>query len=562
MKILGFNAYIHDTAAALLVDGELAAFAEEERLIREKHTTRFPKKAIEFCLQQTGTTIDEIDAVAFYWDPGEGMLQRIGQTLLHFPGSLRPLVKQQLGNFRNMGTVEKRFRETYRFDGPFHFVSHYCAHAAHAGFGSPFATCAIMVVDGNGEIGTTWFGRLNEEGRLQKFHEILYPHSIGLVWCAITEYLGFTQNCDEGKVMGLSAYGTDRLVDEIRKIFVYDGGLDYRVDLSYFDYHKSRRRWFSPKFEAIFGPSRMRSGPILAHHYDVARALQTVTEEMLLALSKALLIESSEQDLAYTGGVALNCVANGRLLFESGARKLFIPPAAYDAGAAEGAARYVYHMLQGNNDRHPFTTAYLGPEYDDASIEQALQNAGLPYHRSDDPFAETAKHLAAGKIVGWYQGRLEAGPRALGNRSILADPRSPNMKAHVNDRVKHREGFRPFGPSVLKHRADEIFVTNGADSPHMLLAFDVRENWREKIPAVVHVDHTARIQTVEKSVNPRYTALLEAFENETTVPVVLNTSFNVMGQPIVDTPRDAVECFLSTGIDVLCIGDFICEKQQ
>ena len=559
---LGFNAYIHDTAAALLIDGCTAAFAEEERFNRDKHTTAFPHQSIQFCMDQAGVSVKDLDYVAFYWDPFEGFFRRIAQTVFNLPFSLKPLFSHQLDNFKSMRTVESYFRQKYGYSGEFYFVNHYLAHATQAAYRSGFEEASVLIVDGNGEIATTWLGHLKRDGRIVKIKEVLYPHSIGLVWCTVTEYLGYRQNSDEGKVMGLAAFGDGCLVDSFNEVFDYRGRGEYELDLSFFDFHKDRSRWFSKKFADVFGPPRLAGERLTVRHQSVAQALQSNTEVLLKRLVSDLIQITGSRNLCYSGGVALNCAANGYLVESGLIDDLFIPPAAYDAGAAEGSALYVYQKLYGKKNRCPIESVYLGPGYGANRIETALQESGLSYRRSDNIARDTADILAEGKIVGWFQGRQEMGPRALGNRSILADPRPDRMKDHLNQRVKHREWYRPFGPSVLAERADEIFRTDGRESPYMLLTFRVRKDWRKKIPAVVHADNTARIQTIRRTDNASYYDLIKSFETKTGVPVILNTSFNVMGEPIVTTPKHAVECFKSTGIDVLCIGDFICEKEE
>ncbi len=559
---LGFNAYIHDTSAALVVDGRTTAFVEEERFSREKHTTKFPHSAIEYCLLTQGITIKDVDYVAFYWDPWEGFFRRIGQTILNLPRSIKPLFGHQLGNFKNMKGVENYFRDFYNFTGEFYHVNHYMAHAAQAAYRSPFETASILVVDGNGEIATTWLGKLTADGKIHKIKEVLFPHSIGLIWCTVTEYLGFTQNCDEGKIMGLSALGDLCLVDPFKEIFDYKGQGEYKIALQYFDYYKDRANWFSDLFVESFGKAREKGEELSIRHISLARALQVATEDILKMIVGDLIRMTGYKNLAYSGGVALNCVANGKLSKHKMVDNMFIPPAAYDAGAAEGAALYVYHMIYGNRIKHPQDSVYLGPEFSNEQIEKTLAKSSVFYRRCENVINETAAFLEKGKIVGWFQGRLESGPRALGNRSILADPRSAGMKDHLNSRVKHREWFRPFGPSVLEERADELFDTGGQKSPHMLFAFDIKQNWLDKIEGVRHVDDSSRIQTVNRGDNPRYYDLIKKFDELTGAPVILNTSFNVMGQPIVCSPKEAVECFKKTGIDILVIGDYICEKEK
>ncbi|MBZ0272313.1 hypothetical protein K8I61_09770, partial [bacterium] len=558
--VLGFNAYIHDTAAALVADGALVALAEEERFIRQKHTTAFPENGIACVLSEAGAAVRDLSTVAFYWDPQPGFARRVGQTIARLPGSLRQLARVQLGNWRSMRNVEATFRARYGFTGSFRHVNHYLAHAAGAYYPSPFERAAILVVDGNGEIATTWLG-IGEGGKIRRLREVFYPHSLGLFYCTITEYLGFRQNCDEGKVMGLSAYGSSKFVARMREIVrVADDGT-FRLDLSYFDYHRARRNWHAQKFVEAFGPPREPGSPIDDRHRDVAFAAQAVLEESVLAIARALVRETGCRHLAYSGGVALNCVANDRLLRDGVVDALFVPPPAYDAGASWGAALAVHHENPAA-PRHAQRSPYAGPAYSDADCEVALKSANVPYTRPDDLAGAIAEALAAGRIVARFAGRAEMGPRALGHRSILADPRPSTMKDHLNARVKHREAFRPFGPSVLAERAGDLFDMRAPDAPYMLLAVPVRGEWRARIPAVTHVDGTARIQTVTREDDPDYHAIIAAFAARTDVPCVVNTSFNVMGEPIVNTPADAVACFVSTGIDDLALGPFFAVKSS
>ncbi len=557
--VLGFNAYIHDTAAALLLDGRLAAYCEQERLDRQKHTTAFPADSIEFVLNHSGLKIGDVDDVSFYWDPMCGFATRAWQTLRRFPGSLRQLFNMQLTNFSNIRKVESYFRSRYNFRGRFHHVNHYLSHAAGAYYPSPFDDAVILIADGNGEIATTWFG-VGEGHKIKMLGEVYYPHSLGLLYCTVTEYLGFRQNSDEGKVMGLSAYGSDRFLPKFREMIRVESDGQIKMDLSYFDYHAARRKWYSPKFEMAFGPCRMRGEDILEHHKDVAYACQRVCEESIIQIVEILIAKTGKRKLAFSGGIALNCVLNGKLVTEGVVDDLYVPPPAYDAGASWGSALHVHHSAGAKAERQRLPSVYMGPQYDDAQIEAALKKRGLAYERPDDIASATAGFIADGKITARFDGRLEMGPRALGHRSILADPSLPGMKDHINAQVKHREPFRPFGPSVLLEHASDLFNTGGRASPYMLETYKVADAWISKIPAVTHVDGTARIQTVSASDDPGYYNVIKSFFELTNTPCVLNTSFNVMGQPIVNTPDDAVDCFLTTGIDVLAIGPFMAVK--
>jgi carbamoyltransferase len=558
--VLGFNAHIHDTAAALLVDGKVRAFAEEERFRREKHTTAFPERAIAWCLRDAGVGIDEVDGVAFYWRPWEGLARRAWQTLAGLPQTAINVRRLQAGNLRAMLTVRSAFRRRYGYRGVFAHVNHYLAHATHAAFQTDFDSSLVLVADGNGEIATTLLARQDGD-RLTPLRWTYYPHSLGLLWCTATEWLGFRQNSDEGKVMGLAPYGGDAFVPAMRRVAWHRGLGELRLDLGFFDFHRARRRWFSDRWVRVFGLPRLPGEPLNDRHRAVAFALQAVTEEILLDVLAENLRAQKLRNLAMTGGIALNCVANGRIAASGLVDGFFVPPAAYDAGASVGAAMWLDRELFGYRDRDSDPSPFTGPEFDAAACEQALRVRGLRVERATDIAERAADALAAGKIVGWFQGRMENGPRALGRRSILADPRSPGMKDYVNQRVKHREGYRPFGPSVLAERADEVFETGGRPSPFMLMAFPVRPAWRERIPAVTHVDGTSRIQTVTADRQPLYHRLISAFAARTGTPLVLNTSFNVMGEPIVCTPADAVACYLGTGIDALALGGYWVEKE-
>ncbi|NLH49716.1 MAG: hypothetical protein GX444_14115 [Myxococcales bacterium] len=558
--ILGFNAYIHDTAAALLIDGKLAAFAEEERFRREKHTTAWPECAIAWCLRRAGLTMREVGGVAFYWRPWLGLARRLGQTVAGLPDTLENVRRVQAGNLFKLAGVRREFAARYGYRGPFFFAPHHLAHAYHAAFHSPFDRSLVLVVDGNGEIASTLVA-LHEGEAIRPLAWTYYPHSLGLLWCTATEWLGYRQNSDEGKVMGLAPYGEPVFVPAMRRVIRYVGDGVLRADMDYFDYHRARRRWFGKRWEKTFGPPRRPDEPLDDRHRAVAHALQAVTEEVLLQLIAEMTSRHGIRRLAMSGGVALNCVANGRIVASGLLDDLYIPPAAYDAGAAAGAALWAERAGFGGTGREIMPAPFLGPEYSAAEIEAALQAAGLRYEKTPDIERRAAALLAADQIVGWFQDRLESGPRALGNRSILADPRRAETKDRLNARVKHREPYRPFGPSILEERAAELFETGGRPSPDMLLAFPVRAAWRDRLGAVVHVDGSSRLQTVAAARQPRYHRLIAEFAALTGVPAVLNTSFNVMGEPIVCTPADALRCFASTGIDALAIGDYLVRKE-
>ncbi len=566
--VLGINHNSHDSAASLLVDGEPVAVAEEERFIRKKHAGDVPVHATRFCLERAGVKPRDIDHVAFFYDPYLVMRKRLSLFVRYFPASLNLLLDMTAPatHILSMFLGEARLLRRQLFGGDpgcryrFHYVEHHRAHAASALMLSPFARAAVLSLDGTGEWATTWMGK-GEENRLHLLRETTFPHSVGLVYTSVTHYLGFRPWSGEGKVMGLAAYGDPaRYLPAFRQI-IRPTPEGFAVDMSYFRYHvRFWREWASQKFVDTFGPPRLPESALERRHEDIAAALQAVTEEIGLHLAGVLQRATGERNLCLAGGVALNCVMNGKILRESPFGDVFVQPMANDAGTSLGAALYVHHVVLG----HPRTTALesasLGPEFGAAECAAALQRHPVVFHESDDVARETAALLAEGKIVGWFQGRMEVGPRALGNRSILADPRRAEMKDRVNARVKHREGFRPFAPSVLVERAGEYFE-GCRESPYMILNFVVRREKREVIPAVTHVDGTARVQTVAREASPLYYRLIEEFARLTGVPVLLNTSFNVRGEPIVHTPDEAIVGLLGTDMDRLVIGPYVAQKR-
>jgi len=555
MRILGFNS-THDASVALVRDGRVAWALEEERLSRRKHHYGFPDRALRFVLEAEGIHPGDLEHVAFYWDPYRGLLRFGLHFLRGLPRSLH-YVGFQPGIWRDFVRLPALLRRRHGFRGRFHFVEHHRAHAYSTFCPSPFDRAAVLSVDGTGEWTTTLLARADERG-IRPLARVGYPHSIGKVYEAVTQYLGFRPVSDEGKVMGLAPYGGPRYLEDFREIVRCEDGR-LQIDTRYFRYPYGAPEKFSPRFESRFGPRRDEGEELNDRHRDVAFALQKRTEEVLLDLARALHARYPVDTLCLVGGVALNCVANGRVLRESPFERVFVQPAAGDAGAALGAALAVHHDVTGELPRGVMPDACLGPDIDEALCESALRGAGLSYSRPADISRACARELASGRIVGWVQGRMEYGPRALGNRSIFADPRDPGMRDHLNERVKHREGFRPFAPAVLAERAPEYFL-DAVESPYMLLSFDVRPEKREEIPAVVHVDGSARVQTVDRQRNPAFRRLIEAFAEETGVPVVLNTSFNRRGEPIVCTPQDAVRSFLAEEMDRLALGPFLASR--
>ncbi len=595
MRILGISAFYHDSAAALIEDGRIVAAAQEERFTRKKHDASFPRHAIEYCLRESRGTLADVDHVVFYDKPFL-KFERLLETYLAFAprgftsfSMAVPLwLREKLFQKSLLKKELEAYAPSYDYRGRLLFAEHHQSHAASAFFASPFQEAAVLTMDGVGEWATTSlsFGAGNH---LEMRKEIHFPHSLGLLYSAFTYYTGFKVNSGEYKVMGLAPYGEPKYADVIfdRLMDLKPDG-SFRLDLSYFDYCTGLRMT-NAKFDELFGaPARRPDELLTQRHMDLAASIQAVTEEVVLRLTRAIRAETGAENLCLAGGVALNCVANGKVLRDGRFKRLWIQPAAGDAGGALGAALCAYHLFRGQ-PRAPESTldkmqgSFLGPSFSQEEIEARLAKVGATFGRLSDEnlIASTADSLAEGKAVGWFQGRMEFGPRALGARSILGDARSPTMQSVLNLKVKYRESFRPFAPSVLREDVSEWFDLD-CDSPYMLLVADVAKHHRRDmtdsehalfgiaklnvprsdIPAVTHVDYSARVQTVHRETNPRYHALLSAFKARTGCPVLVNTSFNVRGEPIVCTPEDAFRCFMGTEIDVLAIGNCYLRKDQ
>lgn len=588
--ILGISAFYHDAAAALVVDGRVVAAAQEERFTRRKHDADFPKQAVAYCLRTAGLTVADLDHVVYYEKPLLKFERLLETYLAVAPAGLRSFFqaapqwvheKLQLTRVLNEG-----LGGAYR--RPYVFTEHHEAHAASAFFPSPFEEAALLTVDGVGEWATATLGT-GRGHRIELTHELRFPHSLGLLYSAFTYFCGFKVNSGEYKLMGLAPYGTARYADRIlEKIVDLKPDGSFRLALEYFDYCGGLTMT-SRRFDALFGgPPRQPEAPLTARELDLAASIQQVTETILLRMALQLHAQTGLKNLCLAGGVALNCVANGRLLREGPFENIWIQPAAGDAGGALGAALFAWHQLL-ENPRTPGRPdgqqgTRLGPEFTAAEIEAALAEKGAGYQRAagEDELCEvTAALVAVGQVVGWVQGRMEFGPRALGSRSILGDARNPAMQSVMNRKIKFRESFRPFAPVVLAEQAMEYFeLPPGAESPYMLLVTPVREarrrpqqngsvtgiarvnEVRSDIPAVTHVDYSARVQTVDDRRNPRLHRLLRAFHRQTGCPVMINTSFNVRSEPIVCTPADAYRCFMATDMDALVLGDFILRKEQ
>lgn len=553
--ILGINCFSHDTAAALLVDGQLVGFAEEERFNREVHTKRFPHQAIASCLRLGGIDISDVEMVAFAHRPGDDF-RRGGIDALRRRAPKR-LAAQAYVDARLAGRA-RELRRTWGYRGPVLEVGHHLAHAAGSFFAGPFEEAAVLTLDRGGDFlsTTTNVGRANH---LEVRAQIANPDSLGEVYTALTRYLGFFPN-DEGKVMGLAPYGTSKYVEELRDLVSLHPDGSFSVNLEWFGYQREGPP-VSPAFVARYGPARVPESELTERDKDLAYALQELTEESALHVARALRRSSGCSRLCLSGGLALNSVMNTRLLEEAGFEDVFIQPAAGDAGNALGAALWTWHEHFGQPRSWRMTHAFHGEEWGDADCETALRRAGVAYHRVADPAAAAAERLAAGKVVGWFQGRAEAGPRALGARSILADPRRAEMRDVVNARVKRREWFRPFAPSVL-HEAGPDYFERYHPSPFMLLVLPISEGKRPVIPACAHVDGTGRVQSVTADANGAFHAVIERFAALTGVPVVLNTSFNLRGEPMVHRPGEAVTDFARSDMDSLVLGPYVTDKSE
>ncbi|VFU08039.1 carbamoyltransferase family protein [Methylocella tundrae] len=596
MLVLGISAFYHDSAAALIRDGEIIAAAQEERFTRKKHDPDFPANAIAYCLRQGKVDAAGIDRVVFYEKPFL-KFERLIETYLAFApkgfASFRKSMPLWIGE--KLFQRDLLLRELKEIDpalgdkAKLRFSEHHFSHAASAYYPSPFQSALVLTMDGVGEWATT-SAAIGEGSSLKITKEIHFPHSLGLLYSAFTYYTGFKVNSGEYKVMGLAPYGEPKYVKAIfdHLIDVKDDG-SFRLNQDYFGYCTGLTMT-NERFDALFGgPPRRASDPLEQRHMDLAASVQAATEEIVLRLTRSLANETGQRNLCLAGGVALNCVANGKILRDGRFDQIFIQPAAGDAGGALGAALAVYFKENGEaaikNAKRPDSMhgSYLGPSYEQSDIEQRLKAAGAVFTVVDDEqlLEKTAATLAAGQAVGWHQGRMEFGPRALGNRSILGDPRSPSMQKALNLKVKYRESFRPFAPSVLREHVADWFELD-ADSPYMLLVAPVKSErcrkmsaqelalfgidrlnvQRSEIPAVTHVDYSARVQTVHKETNPRYYDLISRFEAMTGCPVLINTSFNVRGEPIVNTPEDAFRCFMGSEIEFLAVGNCILLKDQ
>ena len=591
-KILGISAFYHDSAACLLINGEIIAAAQEERFTRKKHDPSYPKNAINFVLKFAGLKLSDVDQIVFFEKPFL-KFERLLETyvafapkgFLSFSKAMPLWIKEKLFQKNLLFNKLKDHDENYKSDENIFFSDHHLSHAASAFFPSPFEEAIVLTADGVGEWATTTVA-VGKNNKLEIKKEIHFPHSLGLLYSAFTYYTGFKVNSGEYKLMGLAPYGNPIYIDKIKHVIDIKDDGTFRLDQSFFNY-ATGLTMTNKKFDGLFGHERRdpSKNQLTQFHMDIAASIQKLTEEIMIKLARSIRKEYGIKNLCLAGGVALNCVANGKILEEKIFDKIWIQPAAGDAGGALGAALALWHIEQNQtrtvNINDNMRGSYLGPEFKQEEIEQKLKNAGASFEtfKYEELIDKTAELLSKEKAIGWFQGRMEFGPRALGGRSILGDPRSDQMQKNLNLKVKFRESFRPFAPSVLKDDLPEWFNMS-VDSPYMLLVANIEPNKkiemtieqkklfgieklnikRSEIPAVTHVDYSARVQTVSKINNNRYYDLISKFKEKTGCPVLVNTSFNVRGEPIVNTPIDAYNCFMGTDLDYLVIGNCILDK--
>ncbi len=559
MNILGLNYYFHDSSACLVVDGRMAVAIEEERLTREKHTRAFPHKAIGRCLSVAGLNPKDIDAVAVSIKPSRDWTRRVRYGLTHPSSAPRFVMADVVRGAGKQFAFRNWYRSTWPKDGPrVYAVPHHVAHASGTFLVSPYEEAAILSIDGSGEWSTSFIGQGNGV-RVTRFCESFSPHSLGSFYEAATEFCGFRTNYDEGKTMGLAPFGDPAVYGEtVDRMVKVDHRGAIKMDMSYFEQRLWRKGRCSPRFIESFGSPR-KGKEFEINHKHVAAAFQRTLEERALEMCAILRRRTRSRYLIIAGGVALNSVMNGRILREAGFDDIYVMPAAGDGGTAMGAAFHVYNAVLSQPRVFVHDDPFVGTSYSDEHVGKVISECKLRARRCDDISSVAARLLAEGKILGWFQGRMEIGPRALGNRSILANPTLPHMKDKINAEVKHREAFRPFAPSIPVEAKDRYFDIIG-ESPVMLKVCPVRPEMRDVLPAVTHVDGSARLHTVSKDVNPRFYDLLEKFGTLSGTPVLLNTSFNIQGEPIIESPDDAIRCLFSTGLDALAMGSFLITK--
>ena len=575
MIILGINAYHADSSAAIFVNGIMVAAIEEERFKRVKHWAGFPSLAIQFCLKEAGVTIEQVDHIAIGRDPKAKLFKKFLFLLKHFSGSFE-VVKDRILNSKKVASLEEEFHvltgvDKEQIKQKIHQVEHHRSHLASAFFASPFDEAALLSIDGSGDFTTTMIG-VGKGNSINVTDSVDFPHSIGVFYTAFTQLLGFPHYGDEYKVMGLAPYGEPKYVDKLKKVVQLTGDGLFKLDLSYFrsatkgvisygeDHIPVVAPLFSDKLSREFGEPRKKEEPLSQYHKDLGASVQRLTEIVIFHILNHLQKRTGLLNICIAGGVAQNSVANGKISRNTTFRNIYIPSAGHDAGISMGAALYVQHQVVNAPRTPPIMTAYTGSRFNNEEIEQLLISRKIRYNKIADGvlYANVANRLVNGGVVGWFSGRAEFGPRALGGRSILADPRRSDAKDLLNAKIKRRESFRPFAPSILKEYVDEYFEVNDV-VPFMEKVFPIRPEKQASIPAVTHVDGTGRLQSVDKDISPRYYSLIEAFRKKTGIPILLNTSFNE-NEPIVNSPLDALDCFLRTDMDMLVMENIVVER--
>ncbi len=572
MYVLGISCFYHDSSASLLKDGEIVAAAQEERFTRKKHDTSFPINSIEYCLKSQGITIKDIDYIGFYEKPFLKFERILYQHLEEFPKSYKIFISNLPGWFNEKLRVMRFIRKNLKYKKGVFFVDHHEAHSAGSFLPSPFKKAAIFTVDGVGEWTTTSYG-IGNENEIKMLKKIDFPHSLGLLYSTITAYLGFSVNNSEYKVMGLSPYGdmnkrTNKYYQRLKKVIDIKEDGSYRLDMSYFIYHYKNKMPSKKMCKLLDGPISKIDSEMTKRHKDIAAALQLITEEVMTKMLNHIQKETNRENLVLGGGVGLNSVYNGKILKQTNFKKIWSQPDPGDGGTSLGAALYVYNIILKNKKRKELSNPSLGPEFSTNEIKEFLEKNKIKHYKfknAQELIEKTAKLIYNNYVIGWFQGRMEWGPRALGNRSILSNATNPNMKEILNLKVKHREKFRPFAPVVCEEDALKYFncdkpIPNQTD--FMLMVYPIFKEWHKKIPAVTHIDGSGRLQTIKKHQNPSYYNLIKEFGKLSGIPILINTSFNIRGEPIVCTPYDAYKCMMGTGIDYLIMGEFIIKRKD
>lgn len=566
MIILGISCFYHDSAVSIIKDGKIIAAAQEERFTRIKHDNNFPYKSLEFCLDSLRISINEVDIIAFYEKPILKFDRVLQQHISHFPKSIRIFLKTIPSWINEKLQIKNILKDKCHYHGKIMFVPHHLSHASASYFTSPFSSAAILTIDGVGEWATTTYG-FAKDNNIQLTKQINFPHSLGLFYSAMTSYLGFCVNNDEYKVMGLSGYGNPKTYyQQIKKLIIFNKDGSFRLDTKYFSFEYSEKMFNKKLCTLLGGPSRKLDSQMNDRYQDIAAATQLVFEETLFKLLNHLYKKYPNQNLVVSGGSALNSLANGKILKNTPFSDLYITPDPGDGGGSLGAALYIYHCHLKNKNKKVLESAYLGPEFSSYQIKSAIDEFKLKsiYFPDETKLIDKVSDLLVyQKVIGWFQGRMEWGPRALGNRSILAPATSHEMQDIINSKVKHREMFRPFAPVILREKTKEYFITDkniSVSADYMLLVYPFKKKVQPLVPAVVHVDGTGRLQTIDNLSNSKYYQLINSYYKKTGIPLILNTSFNVKGEPIVCTPQDAIKCFLHTDIDYLILGSYLIKK--